>query len=151
MKIVIEDRVDSNGEVVGRRVRHYCEDVSRTKQSMRDECDINGIMLKYEKTGTIAHVEKRDAYFADVSAVPDFAQAIAVVEQAESMFMSLPAKVRKEFDNDAVKYVEFCADPNNLPRMRELGIASPEPVAVVQKVEVINQPVPATAPVEGGV
>ena len=33
-------------------------DPGRTRQSMRDECDINAIMRKYIKTGAIDHVNK---------------------------------------------------------------------------------------------
>jgi len=139
MKEIITDRVDpKTGEVVGRRVQFICESPSRTKQAMKDECDINSIMKRYERTNTITHLEKRAAYFDDVSEVPDFATAIAVVSQAEDMFMSLPAVLRKEFDNDPIRYVEFCANPDNLPRLRELGLAPSEPKSVVQKVEVVN-------------
>jgi len=139
MRKVISDRIDpKTGEVVGRRVQFICESPSRTKQAMKDECDINSIMKRFERTGTITHLEKRAAYFDDVSQVPDFATAIAVVSQAEAMFMSLPATLRKEFDNDPIRYVEFCADPVNLPRLRELGLAPLEPKPVVQQVEIVN-------------
>jgi len=126
-----------------RGVRTVCLTPSRTKQSMKDECDINGIMKRFERTGTIAHLSQRQAYFADVSSVPDFAQAISVVQEADKMFMSLPAKLRKEFDNDPVKYVEFCADPANIDKMRELGIADPLPKPEVVQVQVVN-PAPAS-------
>lgn len=124
-----------------RAVRTTCEGPSLTKQAMRDECDINLIMKRFEKTGVVAHLAKREAYFADVSAVPDFAAAVDIVRKAEDMFMSLPATIRKEFENDAAKYVEFCSDPANLPRMQELGIANKPVRETVQKVEVVNPPV----------
>lgn len=126
------DRVDVNGEIIGRRVLTICDEPSLTKQSMRDECDVNGIMQRFERTGLIAHTSQREAYFADVSAVPDFAQAIAVVEKAENMFMSLPAQLRAKFGNDAANYVQFCANPANSDEMVKLGLAEPkkvEPVA----------------------
>lgn len=146
MPNVTEEIFDENGLLVRRRVRLVCTDPSRTKQAMKAECDINGIMKQFERTGVITHIAKRDAYFADVSVVPDFAQAVQVVRDAEQMFLSLPAKLRLEFDNDPAKYVAFCADPANAARMVELGLVDKPPEPVIQKVEVVNQPAPA----EGG-
>ena len=37
--------------------RLYCEDVSLTKQSFKDECDINNIMNKWVKNGILTHVD----------------------------------------------------------------------------------------------
>lgn len=138
MPNIIEEVKDVNGSVLRRRVKFVCDGPSLTKQAMLAECDINGIMKRFEKTGIITHLAKREAYFADVSSVPDFATAIKVVEDAERMFMSLPAQVRKEFENDPVKYVEFCSNPANIDRMRELGIADKLEREPVVKVEVIN-------------
>jgi len=132
---VVTEIKDIDGNVVRRRVQFFCEGPSATKQSMKEECDINGIMKRFEKTGVLVHVEKRQAYFDDVSTVPDFAQAVAVVEKAREMFMSLPATIRREFDNDPASYVAFCADPANLDKMRELGIA--DPVVKPAPVEVV--------------
>lgn len=140
MPNVINEVLDKDGNVLRRKVSFICEGESRTKQSMKDECDINNIMKRYERTGLITHLEKRQQYFADVSSVPDFAQAISVVDAAHKMFMSLPANIRKHFENDPAQYVEFCADPSNLEKMREMGIANPEPKPDVFKVEVVNQP-----------
>ncbi len=43
------------------RVQLEFAKTGRTKQSMRDECDINLIMKKYQKTGAIAHVNRHGA------------------------------------------------------------------------------------------
>lgn len=141
------DRVDPvTGEVIGRGVRTVPEGPSLTKQAMKDECDINLIMKRFERTGVITHNVQREAYFADVSDVPDFAQAVEVVRKADEMFSSLPAKLRLEFDNDAAKYVAFCADPANRERMKELGLLELPPEPAVQKVEVVNPAVPPVTP-----
>lgn len=145
----IYDRLDpKTGEVVGRGVRTVCEDPSRTKQSMKEECDINGIMRRFERTGLITHNAQRESYFADVSEVPDFAAAVDVVRKAEEMFLSLPAKLRLQFDNDPAKYVNFCSDAANLEKMQELGLVDKPEVPPVVQVEVVN---PTSAPVAGGV
>ena len=39
-------------------------------------------------------------------------------------FDDLPAKVRREFDNDPFKFLEFVEDPENVERMAELGLVN---------------------------
>lgn len=145
MPNVLEEVKDAEGNMVRRRVRFFSSKPSLTKQSMKAECDINNIMKRFERTKVVTHLNQRQAYFADVSEVPDFATALRVVEDAERMFLSLPAAIRKEFDNDATKYVQFCSDPANLPRMQELGIADKPKAPEVQKVEIVNPPAPGGA------
>jgi len=130
----IYDRTDVDGVIIGRGVRLVCTTPSMTKQAMKEECDINGIMKRFERTGLINHQAAREAYFADVSEVPDFASAIAQVNKAEAMFMSLPAKLRAKFNNSAVEYVNFCSDPANRDALVDLGL--------------VDKPAPKPAPVE---
>lgn len=115
---------------------------SLTRQEFKAECDINTIMARYETTGVISHIGKTTPQYVDVTGMPpDFASALAILADAEAAFSQLPAKVRREFDNDPVKFVEFAQDPANVDRMREWGLAEPlPPPAPVQKVEVVNPP-----------
>lgn len=104
----------------------YNDEPSLTRQEFSDECDINVIMAQYEKTGVVSHVSQRQPMYIDYTALPlDLAEFMAQMQNAETAFMSLPAKVRKEFDNDPVKFVDFAADPENLDQMREWGLAPP--------------------------
>jgi len=64
--------------------------------------------------------------YLDVSEVPDLLQAQQVLEAASAAFMSLPAAVRREFDNDPVKFVEFAQQPDNIDKLREWGLAAPK-------------------------
>jgi len=144
MKQEFYDRLDPRtGEVISRGLRTVIEGDSLTKQSMRDECDINKIMERFEKGKIITHTANREAYFADVSQVPDFAAAVEIVRKAEEMFMSLPAKLRSRFDNDPAAYVQFTADPANRDEMVALGlIPKPEPAPAPVEVVVTNPVVP---------
>lgn len=139
---VIYDRVNEQGEIIGRGVKTVNDEPSLTKQSMKAECDINNIMKRFERTGLITHNAARQAYFADVSEVPDFAAAVATVRKAEDMFMSLPAKLRARFDNDPAAYVAFTADPANKDEMISLGLIDKEPVVAPVEVVVTNPVVP---------
>lgn len=98
---------------------------SLTRQEFSEECDINVIMAQYEKTGVISHVVAREPTYLDLTDIPDFRTAMDMMSEAEKAFMSLPAKVRKDFDNDARNFVDFAVDPANLDKMREYGLAPP--------------------------
>lgn len=98
---------------------------SMTRQEFQAECDINQIMRRYEKTGVISHVARRVPQYLDVSETPDLQSALNMLERATEAFMSLPANVRKRFDNDPSEFVKFASDVKNLDQMREWGLAPP--------------------------
>lgn len=94
----------------------------RTKQAMKAECDINLIVASYKRTGTVAHMRRTVADYGFAPAVT-LQEALDSLHVAESLFMELPAKVRKRFNNDAGSFLAFVQDPANLDEMVELGIA----------------------------
>lgn len=108
---------------------------SLTRQEFTEECDINTIMARYEKTGVVRHLNAASPQYLDLSNVPDLQQALSVIREAEAAFMALPAKVRAEFANDTQAFIRFAEDPQNLEQMRAWGLAkpaerTPEPLAV---------------------
>lgn len=98
-------------------------DDGRTKQAMRAECDVNAIIKRYFKTGILDHLAKRKGSFGDFEAM-DYHTALNQVIQARDLFMSLPADLRKRFDNDPGAYLEFVLDPANADELVELGLAT---------------------------
>lgn len=124
------------------RFTHNTE-ASRTRQEFAEECDINALMKRYEGHD-IGSIMRRDMepQYADFTKVPkDLMGFLNLMNEASDAFMTLPASVRREFDNDAVRFTEFAADPANLEKMREWKLAKPAPVEPVpQKVEVVNAP-----------
>lgn len=125
-----------------------CADDGMTRQEFKDECDINVLLAHYERTGQFFHLNGGTPQYLDVSEVPDFAGALAIVEKAREAFMQLPAKARAEFDNDPGKFVAYAEDPANLPRMREWGLAPPAaPVGELSpEGGVVPSPPPSNAP-----
>lgn len=99
---------------------------SLTRQEFAEECDINVLMARFESTGVGPQTVTGEPRYLDLTDVPDLQHAMHVMIEADNAFMTLPAKVRKEFDNDPVKFVEFASDPENLPQMRDWGLAPPE-------------------------
>lgn len=125
-----------------------CSDLpSATRQEFADECDINKLMAQYEKTGILPAMNSSEPRYLDVSDVPDLRAAMDTLQAATAAFMSLPASVRREFDNDALKFVDFAENPENLEKLREWKLAPPKPAEVPpQKVEVVNQTPAPEAP-----
>lgn len=131
---VVYDGMDENGEVLP----------SMTRQEFAEECDLNQIMKRYEKTGMLPVNAQSEPRYIDFTQSPaDLQEAMRVMIEAEAAFMSLPASVRRDFDNDAMRFVEFAEDGANLGKLREWGLAPPEKAPEPpMRVEVVNPPTP---------
>lgn len=114
-----------------------------TKQSMKDQTDINRILLKYQKTGVQSFVSQVQPEFVETAAM-DFQEAMNLVLDAQNKFQEMPSSLRKKFDNDPGQYLAFVQDPANLDEMYELGMAErpPEPAPPTAAPE----PVPVAEP-----
>ena len=85
----------------------------RTKQSFKDSTDINKILVKARKTGTISHLQKWGGEYGDFTEIPTLLEAENQLIRAREIFDELPAEVRREFDQDAGKFFDFANDPKN--------------------------------------
>lgn len=101
------------------------EDASLTKQSFKDECDINTIVRNFGLTGQLPVSNNVAPQYGDFTDVVDYRTALDAVIQANDSFMSLPAEVRKRFGNDPADFVDFCSDPNNRDELIKLGLVVP--------------------------
>ena len=111
---------------------------SKTKQSFKNECDINHILEKHRNTGVVSqdYLNKRQAMFADVSEIGDFQHCQQKVLDAEEAFMTLPSRIRTRFENDPGQLLDFVADPGNRNEAIELGIIpKPEQVKTEKPLE----------------
>ena len=87
-------------------------DDGRTKQSFKDETDINNIIEKHTRMGTLSHLEQWGGQYGDLSDF-DFQEAMNQQAKANTMFEQLPAKTRAKFANSPEKFFEFVNDPKN--------------------------------------
>lgn len=94
----------------------------RTKQSFKDETDINKIVAKYVKTGLMDYVNKNPGTYSDVSDVANFQDSLNIVRKGRELFDALPADLREEFANDPARLIAFLDDPKNLDKAVELGL-----------------------------
>lgn len=108
------------------RVRSVNDQPEVTKQSFREECDINNIIRQFQRTGVVRHLNEARASFADISELGDFHDAIALVELASESFMELPAKVRKVFDHDPAKFLDAAHDPEKRYLLEAAGLIPAE-------------------------
>lgn len=100
----------------------------RTKQSFKDQCDINKILKKAAVKGGLAHVQKYpEVIYGEFDVEVDLLTARQRIADAERIFMDLPAEVRQEFNNDALAFVGFAGNPENVGRLKELIPAIAEP------------------------
>nr|QJB20819.1 MAG: internal scaffolding protein [Microvirus sp.] len=98
------------------------EDPSLTKQSFADECDFNAVMGRWERTGTIEHVNTAIPQFSDVSALPDYQAALNTVIAANAAFEALPSGLRERFSNDPAQLVAFLENADNKAEAVKLGL-----------------------------
>lgn len=93
----------------------------RTKQAFKDDCDVNKILAKAQKVGSLSHLQRHGAVYGDFTEVPgDLLEAQKLLERGQEIFSELPSEVRKEFRHDATAFFKFVNDPENRERLPEL-------------------------------
>jgi phage internal scaffolding protein len=105
---------------------------TRTKQAFKNECDINQIMRKFQKTGALTHLAKYGQEYGSIEPM-DLLTAMTTVAEAQRMYDDLPSSVRKKFPDPAA-FLEFVQDEENADELYSMGLAvrksEPEPITV---------------------
>lgn len=91
----------------------------RTKQAFADDADINKILQRAQKTGTMSHLQKYETSYGDFSNF-DFETAQNNIIRGNQIFADLPSEVRSEFNQNASKFFAFVNDPNNSDRLAQI-------------------------------
>lgn len=92
----------------------------RTSQAFKDQTDINKIIERAQKTGTVNHLTKYEPMYGDFSDVDDLLTAHARLERGKQIFNELPSEVRREFDQDWSKFFRFVNDPAKKDELKKL-------------------------------
>ena len=100
------------------------EKESRTKQSFKEECDINTIMARYRKNGILPEMIKNQPSYGDFSQSSDYLEAMQIVAFANEQFAALDAKTRNRFNNDPAEFLKFTEDPESKAEMVKMGLAT---------------------------
>lgn len=130
-----------------RRVQFTCTGVSMTKQSFNDECDINQIMAKFQKTGMIDHINKNQPSYGDHSPA-DYHESLTIIREAEVLFNELPSSVRKKFNNQPDEFYSFVQNPENEAELYDLGLTN-NPIPAEPSVEPDDPTIPPPTPSAG--
>ncbi len=93
----------------------------KTKQSFKDQCDINIILAKYDQTGALGHLNKATPNYGYATS-ENFAEAMRTVTDAQTGFQNLSEKIKNRFDNNPGKLLDFVQDPANKQEGAELGL-----------------------------
>ncbi len=98
----------------------------RTKQCHAAECDINKIMARFDRTGTISHVAKYEGVYADFSDF-DFFEQTNKLTRGREIFDDLPGEIRQEFGQSPAKFFQWVNDPKNADAVTQklLGLGQP--------------------------
>lgn len=117
-----------------------------TQQHFRDECDINKIVERAIRTGdTTVFTSAQRAEFYDASVITDYVDAMALIDDVNDDFNSLPSTIRSMFGNNVKQYVEWMSNPANWNKARELGLLSGGEESATERASVReSSPAPAS-------
>lgn len=131
---------------IRRRVTIDCGAESRTKQSFRDQVNVNEIVKRALTSGQLDHVNHREPLFGDFSKSTDLKSQIDAVHQAEESFKTLSSGVRKAAQNKPHILLEMLASDTGCQELRDAGlVVNTEPPAPPAPAPVI----PPSKPPEG--
>lgn len=107
-----------------RRVSIDLSQGGRTDQSSRDECDINVLMRRYGRAGSMP--QAGNMMYGNFSSVTDYMDAKIMVQQAERDFAEVPSEIRARFGNSPEAMLDFVANASR-QELEEIGMIAPEP------------------------
>lgn len=104
---------------------------SRVKPSFRDGANINSIMKKYRRSGTVPNVNLKTPFYGDFTNVDDYLTAVTKVRQAKEGFAALPSEVRNLVDNDPAKFLAWVTNKENKAAIVNFKLASQEQADII--------------------
>lgn len=104
------------------RVRTPVGEVSRTKQSFRDECDVNLIVKNHGRNGVVSHFNGAEPSFGDYTEAVDLKAAMDRVFEANETFASLPSAVRRVAGESPVEMLAMLQDPDGANDLVDAGL-----------------------------
>lgn len=121
MKKVIDVK-NKDGVILRKKVVTENKKPSLTDQSYKESTDAKQIVKTFLKTGVLTNINHIEGKYADVSEVQDLYENMTKIKQVQKYFMDLPAEIRKKFDNDPQKMLEFVVDDNKEQEQIDLGL-----------------------------
>jgi phage internal scaffolding protein len=110
---------------------------SMTEQSHKERTNINKIMARARR-GIPVPVYDKKATYGDFADLPDYQGCLNRIIQAEQDFNKLPAEVRKRFENDPSKLIEFMSNEDNLEEAIKIGLVEADEPDLPVKVQMVG-------------
>lgn len=92
------------------------------QQQFKDDCDINKIMARFDKTGVIDHAARHQPSYG-IANSQTLHEAMNIVAKAQSMFMDLSPEIRNKFNGKPQELLDFVQNPDNEQACKDLGLA----------------------------
>jgi len=92
----------------------------RTKQSFKDDTDINKLLARAAQGDTITHLAKHGAIYGDFSDIDDLLTANARLQRGQKIFDELPGEVKREFNQSPAAFYKFVNDPANADQLERV-------------------------------
>lgn len=115
----------------------FFEDESLAQQHFKDECDINNILAKYNRTGLLPQVSEQFE-FGDFGESFDYQASLNKMIEAQAIFDALPSQIRREFNNNVGEFLEQVHNEDFFDRGVEIGLFAPRPQVVENTGEIIS-------------
>lgn len=96
--------------------------VEKAQQQFKNDCDINSIMARFQKTGALDHVSRYQPQYG-IASPNDYHKSMNIITRAQQMFDDLPSSLRNRFNGSPEELLEFVQNPENAKEADELGLA----------------------------
>jgi len=140
-------KYDIDGNQIGLDKGGHVFEETKTEQSHKSEVDINNIVARHG-TELIAKIASLQKFTYDDVTGNDFQESLNAIIKAKESFSLVPSEIRKHFDNDAAKFMDYIHNPDNKDQLVSWGLMEPEQVIQPMHVIVDTPPSVETPPVE---
>lgn len=93
---------------------------NRTKQEFAEDTDINRLLVKHQRAGTLSHLENHGGHYGDFSDMPDLLEAQSRLQRGQAIFDDLPAEIKREFGQSPARFFSYVNDPANADNLEQL-------------------------------
>lgn len=98
------------------------EPILLTEQHHKDSMSVQSIIRNAQKGVLSAHIKQYDGKYMDLPGEIDFLEAQNTIARAQEMWSTVPSNIRKHFDNDPGKYVDFMVNADNYDEIKKMGL-----------------------------
>lgn len=107
------------------RAGYACAGASMTSQEFKRDCDINHIVKRAQRTGTIPVVPRELMYGDEDETAGNLQAKMDLINSIRAHFDSLPSDVRLRFNNDALAFNAWVINPDNYDEAVKMGLIKP--------------------------